>query len=1099
MAEKGLALSNGTPHLDLMRLVLRRAASLGMVLALAGEPRGGAVFAQSAASPAPAAAAAQPPAKDIIQVSPLVVVADQDDGFVAATSLAGGRLSTALRDTPVAYSVITRDLLDALNLSDTESALAWAVGAYAPQTSTLNYKFFNFEGGSSVMSRGIQTNAPQRNFFLLGLNSDTYSQERIDFARGPNALLIGTSGLGGVVNGMTKQARVDRPFSSLTIGGGSWNRFRTTADINRGIRGTAAIRVNALWQDIDSWRDMGFDRRRGAHLALTFKPLPNTQVRAEYEYYRQELLLGLDSINDRVSGWDGSSVVPAPTATIAASDAKGLARNGSNTAPYPVYVPGSDPGRVMNWANTWTTVGGAATASVPVGGVLPLSTVNLGINGGAIGGSVYDSAQLFRLAEAGSHFRAPGRRTVIAPNAPTIRYCFQNAAVFLEHRQGAHLFFETAISGTAANHLTEYIETAGLADVRIDVNETLPDGRPNPNFKQPYGEAMNGHTHFDDRIGEARAAAALVFDQIRWGDFRANVILGGRRVKSYTRQLAPVLNRNADLRQRALQDTFYYRYYWNDPGKPFVQPKRVAYIDPINGTASDHDVNAIADLSRPGNQRLADSRFGYLQAALNARLLKGRVNLIAGARRDNFRGDTYTLHGDPNVVASDYPANWNGQAIIYRPAAPADYWGLTYTPKDAAGAATGPAQPALTRPRVRGVPQPQYANDRFQDDYSSPRVSFNVNTVTYGGVWHVFKWLSAYANYAESFNPPISGLMLSGSSVPPGLSEGWDAGVRANFLNGRVNASVGKYGSTQRNNSFDSTGSTRKYADLASANPVGDFTVGGSNRRGLGQIPIPTFDFRDRKANGYEIDVVANPTVSWRLMFNAAWPKVHTTHNASDEWAYLRANETTLRQIAIDAGAVIDANNVASVDLSIPVSNRSPDVAAAVAAWNNIQTFKATNNPAAIAPTNLPDYTANFYSDYRFRSEGLLKGVRFGAGVQYIGKRIIGNRGADTIVDPANPARAVDDPDVDAATPVYRGSYHTVTASLGYAWKLSRRSTVTLNLTITNLLDEDRLIFTGTGLRPPNGDIGKPNRVTVPTGFVYLQPRAYSLSATIDF
>ncbi len=1057
------------------------------------------MFAQSAVGPAPASLAAQPPSKDIVHVSPLVVVADKDDGFVAATSLAGGRLATALRDTPVAYSIITRDLLDALNLSDTESALAWSVGAYAPQTSTLNYKFFNFEGGSSVMSRGIQTNAPQRNFFLLGLNSDTYSQERIDFARGPNALLIGTSGLGGVVNGMTKQARLDRSISSLSIGGGSWGRFRTTVDINRQMTGTAAIRVNTLWQDADSWRDMGFDRRRGAHLALTLKALPNTQVRAEYEYYRQELLLGLDSINDRVSGWDGSSVVPTRMATIAGSDAKGLTRNGSTTAPYPVYVPGSDPRRVMNWANTWTTLGGGANASVPIGGVLPLSTANLGINGGAIVGSAYDTGQLFRLAEAGSDFRAPSRRTVIAPNAPTIRYGFQNAAVFLEHRQGAHLFFETAINGTAANHLTEYIETAGLADARIDVNETRPDGRPNPNFKQPYGEAMNGHTHFDVRIGEARAAAALVFDQTRWGDFRANLILGGRRVKSYTRQLAPVLNRNADLRQRALQDTFYYRYYWNDPGKPFILPKRISYVDPINGTESDYDVNAIADLSRPGNQRLADSRFGYLQAAMNARLLKGKLNLIAGARRDNFRVDTYTLHSDPNAVANDYPANWNGQAIIYRPGAPADYWQLTYTSKDGAGAVTAPAQPALTRPRVRGVPQSQYVNDRFRDDYSSPRVSFNVNTVSYGGVWHAVKWLSAYANYAESFNPPVSGLMLSGGSVPPGLSEGWDAGVRVTFLDGRFNASFGKYGSMQRNNSFDSTGSTRKYADLASANPIGDFTVGGVNRRELGQIPIPTFDFRDRKANGYEVDIVANPTSSWRLMLNAAWPKVHTTHNASDEWTYLRANETTLRQIAIDAGAVIDASNVASVDVAIPAGNRSPDVAAAVAAWNNIQTFKATNNPAAITPTNLPNYTANFYSDYRFRTQGFPNGIRVGAGLQYIGKRIIGNRGADTIVDPTNPSRAIDDPSVDATTPVYRGSYYTATASLGYQWKLPRGSMLTLNLTVTNLLDEGRLLFTGTGLRPPNGDIAKPNRVTVPTGFVYLQPRAYSLSATIDF
>src|ERR1043166_1401716 len=114
---------------------------------------------------------APPPTRnsaDAIVLSPFTVSTDKDEGFVAASSLAGGRLSTDLKDTPLAYSVLTRDFLDALSRHDVESALFWSVGSYAPPTDTLNYKFFNNEGGSSVMSRGIQTNAPQRHFFLLG-------------------------------------------------------------------------------------------------------------------------------------------------------------------------------------------------------------------------------------------------------------------------------------------------------------------------------------------------------------------------------------------------------------------------------------------------------------------------------------------------------------------------------------------------------------------------------------------------------------------------------------------------------------------------------------------------------------------------------------------------------------------------------------------------------------------------------------------------------------------------------------------------------------------------------------------------------------------
>ena len=130
----------------------------------------------------------------VVKMSPFIVNTDKDEGFVPASSLAGGRLNTALRDTPVAYSVLTRDFLDALNLPDQEQALTWSVGSYMPIVALSAYRYNDNEGGSSVISRGVQTNAAQRNFFLLGLNADTYSSERIDFARGPNALLIGTGG-----------------------------------------------------------------------------------------------------------------------------------------------------------------------------------------------------------------------------------------------------------------------------------------------------------------------------------------------------------------------------------------------------------------------------------------------------------------------------------------------------------------------------------------------------------------------------------------------------------------------------------------------------------------------------------------------------------------------------------------------------------------------------------------------------------------------------------------------------------------------------------------------------------------------------------------
>ena len=63
------------------------------------------VIAQTAA--VPTRAAASDPQENTVKLDPFSVSADSDVGFVAASSLAGGRMATALKDTPVAYSVIT--------------------------------------------------------------------------------------------------------------------------------------------------------------------------------------------------------------------------------------------------------------------------------------------------------------------------------------------------------------------------------------------------------------------------------------------------------------------------------------------------------------------------------------------------------------------------------------------------------------------------------------------------------------------------------------------------------------------------------------------------------------------------------------------------------------------------------------------------------------------------------------------------------------------------------------------------------------------------------------------------------------------------------
>ena len=79
----------------------------------------------------------------------------------------------------------------------------------------------------------------------------------------------------------------------------------------------------------------------------------------------------------------------------------------------------------------------------------------------------------------------------------------------------------------------------------------------------------------------------------------------------------------------------------------------------------------------------------YALAAVNGQFFKHRL-IVLGA----VRVDDYTNKFEYNSFIRDYPADWNGNTIVFKPAAPPDYLTLSYIPKDATGKPTGPAPPA---------------------------------------------------------------------------------------------------------------------------------------------------------------------------------------------------------------------------------------------------------------------------------------------------------------------------------------------------------------------------------------------------------------------
>ena len=1010
--------------------------------------------ARRAAAPAPAARPPGRPASEseTFQLSPFEVVTDRDVGFVPAVSLAGGRMSTDLRDTPLAYSVLTKEFIETLNLTDTESAMEWAVNASEARGDGTD-RIANLDGGSRTTARGVKPKV-LRNFFELGRFGDTYNQDRIDYARGANALLIGNGTLGGALIMLTRQAQFDRFSGQVALNASSEGQRRLTLDVNQPVGSSVALRFNFLWQDSDSWRERIFDRRHGFYATAAARPWARTKLRLDYETYEQRELVAVSYLADRLSGWDGRTVFATPTGTLANSNALGVERVGSATAEHRIMIPGASESVVMNWANTWRSMGGAQTATTPVNGVLPLSAANIGAAGSYMFGVVNEPANRFGLATANSAFRVPDPRAMIGPDYPTFIQFMDNVSVYLDQQIGREIFLQAAHSHTRSGRDTETMVSA-LAQIYLDLNRTLPDGRPNPYFLQPYGETTSTARSWGiDNFDETRVAAAWVRDRTRFGSFKVNVLGGHTTRETDVRNYIRVLARNPDLRERSLNDAIGRRYYLYEPYRPFNTPREVSYVDPVNGTARTYAVQELLNLAATNPS--AKRTFDYAQAALFAKVLDDRVALLGGARRDRFKFTTQNQVANPR---QNYPVGWDGRTFVAAPPAPANYWDLT-----AAQRAT----------------------------YSPPDIDQSVNTVSYGSVVHLGRGASAFYNFAQTYDTSRAVQELSGGLAAPVQSEGWDAGLRFSLPGERVHVSLATYGSKQIRNLAQGPGFLQQ---LVEANVAGDFADNGRNRRGLGQLPSSYFDYVDRLGDGYEFEVVGNLSRDWRITANLGVPKVRQYNYFTDTWAYLRSHEGTLRQIAIDAGATIDTNQVASTTLT---SAQARDAAAAVSAWNALQLWKLNNDPARKTTNSTYRFTANLFTDYRLAS-GPLRGLRLGAGVQYRSRIEIGNRAADTIVNPANPLAAIDDPAVDGDTPVYMRPWHLVTATAGYQWRLRGGRSIALDLRISNLLDYRGPIYNGTSLRPPGGDLRSPARVSGGGTHYYLDPRTFSISTRLTF
>ncbi len=199
-------------------------------------------------------------------------------GYQAKSNSTAVKTDTALIDLPQSITVVTQELIKDQNMQSIADTTRYVPGVGTAQG----------EGNrDNPIFRGSSSNA---DMYVDGIRDDVqyfrdlYNIERVDVLKGPNAMVFGRGGSGGLINRATKQANWSSA-REMNFQVGSFDKYRGTGDVNQAVNDNVAVRLTGMWENSRSYRD-GFDAGRwGVNPTLSWQPSEQTKVSLGYEHY----------------------------------------------------------------------------------------------------------------------------------------------------------------------------------------------------------------------------------------------------------------------------------------------------------------------------------------------------------------------------------------------------------------------------------------------------------------------------------------------------------------------------------------------------------------------------------------------------------------------------------------------------------------------------------------------------------------------------------------------------------------------------------------------------------------------------------------------
>ena len=201
---------------------------------------------------------------------------------------------TAIIDVPQSLSIVTDEDIRKQGIREIGDIVRYTPGVNTSQG----------EGHrDSVVFRGVRSTA---DFYQDGVRDDVqyyrslYNVDQVEVLRGPNALLFGRGGTGGIINRVTKKAQIGEQFGSFDLGADDFGAFDFAADFNR-TGENSAFRLNLHSDSLENHRDMYDGDRTGFNPTVRIQMSDATTLDLSYEYADHERFIdrGIPTANGK--------------------------------------------------------------------------------------------------------------------------------------------------------------------------------------------------------------------------------------------------------------------------------------------------------------------------------------------------------------------------------------------------------------------------------------------------------------------------------------------------------------------------------------------------------------------------------------------------------------------------------------------------------------------------------------------------------------------------------------------------------------------------------------------------------------------------------